>query len=237
VRKCVINFAAGSWYPAGQRRLLASLRDVGFDGDALASSSESELGAPPHIASPYAFKPFALREAVARGYELVIWADASVWAIRDIQPMFAHLERYGWMFFFNCAAGTWTSDACLRSFGIDRDRAMSIPMLMGICMGWNMREPKCREFLRVWLEKAVDGSTFPGSWTNHHHEVSRDPRVLGHRHDQSAASLIAWQLGMNFVAPEETHFQYYENPRRLPFQVDPDMSLIRPHTVMVAQGM
>jgi hypothetical protein len=114
---------------------------------------------------------------------------------------------------------------------------MDIPMLMGICMGWNMREPKCQEFLRIWLDKAVDGSTFPGSWTNHQREVSADPRVLGHRHDQSAASLIAWQLDMGFIVPHETYFQYYENPRRVSFHVDSDMSLMRPHTVMVAQGM
>jgi hypothetical protein len=237
MKKCVVNFANGSWYPAGQRRLATSLRSVGFDGDVLLWTAEDQVGAPLHGASPYAFKPHVLHEAVRRGYDLVIWADASVWAIRDVSPMFDLLERRGWMFFKNCPAGTWCSDACLRSFSIDRDSAMKIPMLMATCMGWDVRQPKCQEFLRVWLEKSTDGSTFPGAWTNRHHEVSHDPRVLGHRHDQSAASLIAWQLGMDFVTPEETLFQYYENPRRVSFREDPDLSLVRPHVVMVAQGM
>jgi hypothetical protein len=237
MKKCVINFARNGWYPAGQRRLDASLRNVGFDGDVLIWSEEQQIGAPGHGVSPYAFKPFALREAARRGYDLVIWADASVWAIRNIEPMFGHLERNGWMLFFNCQAGSWTSDACLASFGVTRDQAMEIPMLMGICMGWNLKWPQCQAFLSSWLEKASDGVTFPGSWTNRQQEVSTDPRVLGHRHDQSAASLIAWRLNMDLIAPDETYFQYYENSRRVSFQSDPDLGLMKPHTVMVAQGM
>lgn len=235
MKKCIINFANGGWYSAGQERLRESLVDVGFDGDVHLFRSEAQIGAPPHQESPYAFKPFALKWAMERGYELVIWADASVWAVKPIQPMFDHLAENGWMFFLNTCTGNWTSDACLKSFGVDRELSMRIPMLMGICMGWNMGTLRCQNFLRTWLEKATDGVTFPGSWTNKHHEVSQDPRVYGHRHDQSAASLIAWQTGMDLIIPHETFFQYYENPQKIRF--NGDLSMVKPHSVMVAQGM
>lgn len=235
MKKCVINFAAGSWYPRGQERLRSSLLSNSFDGDGLFFHHEGQIDAPLHGVCPYGFKPYALLHAVQLGYTHVLWADASVWAIRNIQPMFDHIDRHGWMFFLNTCTGNWTSDACLEAFGVTRDESMNIPMLMGICMGFNMTHPTTERFLKIWLEHANNGKSFPGSWTNHHHEVSSDPRVYGHRHDQSAASIIAYQLGMNLIIPHETYFQYYQNPRSTIF--DGDMSMIKDHTVMVAQGM
>lgn len=226
MKKCVINFAKGGWYERGQQRLLSSLGGVGFDGDMLFFNEEHQIGSPTHQESPYAFKPFALKYAVDHGYELVLWADASVWAIRNIQPMFDRIQEYGWMFFLNCLTGNWTSDKCLAGFGIDRDRSMDIPMLMGICMGWNMTHPLCQTFLDQWLAKATDGFSFPGSWTNHNQEVSGDSRVFGHRHDQSVASILAWQQHMNLIIPHETYFEYFPQDRPP-----------HPHTLMVAQGM
>lgn len=226
MKKCVINFAKGGWYERGQDRLLESLKKVGFDGDVLFFNDEAQIGCPSHQASPYAFKPFALERAAQLGYDQVLWADASVWAIKNIQPMFDHIEKQGWMFFQNVVTGNWTSDACLEGFGISRDKAMGIPMLMGICMGWDMRRNDCRSFLKDWLAKAVDGFSFPGSWTNKNHEVSNDDRVYGHRHDQSVASILAWSYGMPYIIPHQTYFEYFPQDRP-PFD----------HTVMVAQGM
>lgn len=235
MKECVINFAKGGWYERGQERLRHSLREVGFAGDLLFHRDEAQIGAPPHSLCPYGFKPYALFHAVQLGYTHVLWSDASVWAIRNIQPMFEHIDRHGWMFFLNTCTGNWTSDACLEAFGVTREESMGIPMLMGICMGFNMTHPLTQKFLEQWLAHANNGKSFPGSWTNKNGEVSKDPRVYGHRHDQSAASIIAHQLGMQLIVPHETYFEYYRNPQNTIF--NGDFSLVRPHTVMVAQGM
>ena len=55
--------------------------------------------------------------------------------------MFEHIEKHGHMLFYNCNTGNWSSDASLRSFGLTREEAFSVPMLMGICMGWDMTNP------------------------------------------------------------------------------------------------
>jgi len=235
MKKCVINFARGGWYPRGQARLRASLTETGYDGSLLFGNNEEQVGAPPHEKCPYGFKPYALQKAWHAGFTHILWCDASVWAIRNIQPMFDHIDKHGHMFFLNTCTGNWTSDACLDKFGVTRDEAMNIPMLMGICMGFNMLHPVTVEFLRQWLMYASDGVSFPGSWTNQNHEVSSDPRCNGHRHDQSSASLISWKLGMDQIVPHETYFEYYRHPRGGLF--DGDLSLVRPHTVMIAQGM
>lgn len=236
-KRCIINFAKGGWYPQGQQRLLDSLKLVGWTDPVLSFSDEAEIGAPSHQSSPYAFKPFALQYAFSMGFEQVVWADSSVWAIKPIEPMFEHLTKHGHMFFHNANAGAFSSDASLKSFGIDREDSFNINMLMGICMGWDMRHPKCIEFMRRWQEKSTDGVTFPGAWTNHNQEVSSDPRVKGHRHDQTAASFIAHQMCMELIIAHETYFQYYENPTRNLFVLNPTLEMIRPGVVMVAQGM
>lgn len=235
MKTCVINFARGGWYSQGQRRLKESLNEANFSGDTLFFDNEQQIGAPSHQTCPYGFKPYALATAIKLGYTHVLWADASVWAIRNIQPMFEHIDKQGWMFFHNTCTGNWTSDACLDVFHISRDKAMKMDMLMGICMGFNMTHPTTQQFFLEWLACAYDGKTFPGSWTNHNHEVSQDPRVYGHRHDQSVASILADKLGMSYLVPHETYFQYYENKKKGIF--DGDFSLIKPRVVMVAQGL
>jgi hypothetical protein len=236
MKTCVINFAKGRWYPHGQYRLVRSLIETHFDGEILVFGEEKDLpGCPNHRDAPYAFKPFALKTVFERGYEVVLWADASVWAIQNVRPLVEEILRRGWMFIHNTCAGEWTSDACLAQLGVSRDEAMRIPMLMGLCMGWDMSNRKCQIFLKEWLEKATDKVSFPGSWTNKNREVSADPRVRGHRHDQSVASFLAHRHGMEYTPNDQAFFQYYANPQRTLF--NGDLSLIRPEVVMIGQGM
>ena len=240
-KKCVVNYSKNSWnipwYKAGQERLEDSLKEVGFDGDLILFTDDSELGCPPHSKIPYAFKPYALREVARRGYELVLWCDASVWAIKPIQPLFDIIEKQGHMFWYNGWCDTWTSDACMKAFGICREQLKITPHLQGICMGWDMRRPKCQVFLERWLAKADDGVSFPGAWTNNNHEVSHDPGVKGHRHDQAVASILAWQLDMNTLISQDHGFEYYRNPQSTPYAINPTLELVNPTSVMIAQGI
>jgi len=209
-KTCIINYASGSWYPRGQDRLVKSLCDVG-NGDipCFAWKNHEELGCPPHVEVPYAFKPYALEHARNMGYELALWCDASVWAVKNIQPVFDYLSEHSHLFFYNANIGRFTSDACLQGFNLSRDEAMNMNMLMGICMGFNLTAPVTQEFLRQWLEKSKDGFSFPGTWNNVEQQVSTDPRCVGHRHDQSVASIIAHNLKMKLVVDSETCFTYY----------------------------
>jgi hypothetical protein len=217
-KTCIINYAeacwwkgGGTWYPQGQARLVQSLKDTGnSDLTCFAWKNADELGCPSHADVPYAFKPYALQRAKEDGYELVLWCDASVWAIKNIQPVFDHLAKHSHLFFHNSNIGRFTSDACLDGFNLSRDKAMNMDGLMGICMGFNLTMPVTQEFLQQWLAKAKDGFSFPGTWNNDQQQVSKDPRCVAHRHDQSVASIIACNLGMKTVIGPETFFTYYE---------------------------
>ena len=86
--------------------------------------------------------------------------------------------------------------------------------LMACIMGLDFQNEKANKFLDRLLELADDGVTFPGAWNNKDGSVSSDSRVLGHRHDQTAASVVSIQLGMKWANTKShrLHYKYVGNP-------------------------
>lgn len=231
--RAVVNLATDrGWYRRGQRRLVSTVTDVGGVGHVIHMQDEAECYAPPHSEVSYAFKPHAIAVAAAHlGADVILWADASVYAIRDLEPVFDHIEDHGHLFFYNCGAGQWSSGHALNFFGVTREESFQIPMLMGLCMGLDLRQERPREFLRRWLHSIP---MFAGSWTNANGEVSKDPRVTGHRHDQTAASLIAHQLQMDMVIPHQT---FLHCPDWSPVEDPTHDPRIAESVCLLAQGM
>ena len=238
--RAVVNFAKAApwpnlWYPRGQQRLDRSLFDQGFDGQTILFTDESELGVPPHRELPYAFKIAALRAAARRGCTSILWADASIFAIKPLNPVFEHIEKHGHLFFqagFNCAQ--WTNDRALSIMGVTRDQAEQMEMLMACCMGFDLRNERTCRFLDQFENVVLHTCAVQGNWTNDSSTESRDPRCRGHRHDQSVASILAAQLGMKLEPPV---LMNYYGPNLYQYGQPNDMSGIRPETVLLGQGM
>lgn len=200
MKTTVITFGHDrSWYPAAIQRMKRSFIDNGYDGDFAIYNDEQQLGSPKHSDMPYAFKAYALSRAYTDGYERVIWCDASIKLIKPYNVVAEHLDNVGYMLFNNgWTTGQWCSDAALEPLGITREESFEIPHLQACCMGFDF--PKCDGFVHEYFARANDG-TFKGAWSNENHEVSTDDRVLGHRHDQTAASVIATKMGMTDWLP------------------------------------
>jgi hypothetical protein len=230
MNKCVINLVTpNAWYPNGQKRLINSLKKFGFDGDVLTWIGENKIGAPSHAAVPYAFKPYAFMEAKKRGYDLIQWCDASFWAIKSIDKVFQHLSEHGWVMQRDGnSVGKFCSDAALDKLGITRKEAMDISLFMAGGLGLNLKNEKASLFLDQWFEKANDGASFVGSWTNENLQVSKDPEVRGHRHDMAVGSVIAHKLGMDYL--DEIFFSYFQGYEKLANQPK------RKNVCMVLQG-
>lgn len=188
--KCIINLATGR-YIVGQERLKDSLTNVGYTGEFLGWTSESQIGAPLHQHNPYAFKIHAFREAERQGHRFIMWLDASVWAIKDVQPIFDHIEEHGYIMQYaghNC--GDWTNDNCLDYFGVTREEAKKMLMYGNAgFLGLDLWDTRASTFLRSW-EKAMLAGTFKGEWSNH-------------RHDMCTGSIIANKLNMDYQNGEE----------------------------------
>jgi hypothetical protein len=79
---------------------------------------------------------------------------------------------------------------------------------MACVMGLNFNSTTSIEFLTKWNDVAV--TAFPGAWWNsnnpdHGKKIGAQPigppEVCGHRHDQTAASIITYDLGMEWTEP------------------------------------
>lgn len=231
---CVVSFGNKYWYTDGVKRLRKSLELVGYDGGVLTRSEYPE-GCPTEEEARKAYKPYLLKEAAAQGYRKLLWLDASVWAIRPVDKIFDMIRRVGWYLVDESwNTGQWTTDASLESLCITREESWNIWHLASGIVGISMDSEKGRVFLDEWFRMANDGKSFVGPrWSPSvekpgHGEVgfcSDDPRVLGHRADQTAASVISWKLGM-LPTVKKTNYGYVSWDRKKPPQ----------NTILIANG-
>jgi hypothetical protein len=212
-RAAVVSLAThAKRYPQALERLGESLERAGFRGQTrLWRPGDFPPDCPSHAEVPFAFKPFCFREAERHGLELVLWLDAACVVVRDLGPLFRSLEARGYLLFRNrpWKLGEWASDAALAAFGVERQEAMRLPEVDAAALGLHLGHPLGREFLDRWLAAARDGVAFRGTraplrtpaehadvkW-NRARRISADPRVRGHRHDQTVAGLLAHRLGL-----------------------------------------
>ena len=220
--RCVVSLATdresyplGGAYPLVLSRLGRSLRQVGFSGEFRSwAPGDFPPGCPPHLDVPFAFKPFCVAEARARGAQAVLWLDSSCLVVRSLDPIFEAIETNGYVLFRNGTyrVGEWASDLALSEFGLTRERALTLPEVCGGAIGLSFNHRIGVEFFEAWLEAAHKATAFrgtherPASWTdfedmkwNRSGRASSDPRVHGHRHDQTVAGILADRFGMELT--------------------------------------
>lgn len=176
--RCIVNLATGK-YIEGQYRLRHSITSNDF----ISFQSESEVGAPPHHENPYAFKVYAIEKVRDMGYDQILWLDASIYAVKDITPVWDWLDKHD-IFMEEAGhwAGTWSPQYVLDYFNTTKDEAMKMPMFSAGFLGLDFRKEISREFFARWKNAMLAGM-FKGSW-----DITR--------HDMVCASIIANQMGL-----------------------------------------
>lgn len=168
-------------------------------------------GCPAHDVVPYAFKAYALQHVAQKtNFTTLLWCDSCMVPVRDMEPLWKRIEEYGYWFCYNgYPNGQWCTDEALDIFGITREEAFKQKHVVAGIFGLDLTKDIGRAFLKEYYRLAATTRAFIGPWTNVKGEASSDRRVSGHRHDQTAASHIAHQLGMELTeAPE--YFAYYQ---------------------------
>lgn len=245
MRRAVVCVATTERYQRGMARLSSALC-----GDTSLPLMFREIPAtwPVHEDKPYAFKAYALRQAMLAGADLVLWADACILPVRSLEPLWERIERDG---YWICRNGwtnyEWTADSAYpdlfeperkaavemvnqlaKSMGDERgyiptaeatagelprlrEYNKRIPHVVATSFGLNLRSDIGKAFLAEYFRLASETRAFCGPWRNlnnqacptSHATVCGPADVLGHRHDQTAASVIAWRLGMKLCDPPE----------------------------------
>ncbi len=218
--RAVVNVAYGEHYLRGQERLRAALR---MEASAALLWPEVPLAWPQ---VPYGFKPAALKSAERAGADVVLWLDAAVKIVRPLKPLWERIERDGYWFAENAWNNyEWTADsaypALFPTYGdwgvagevsrYARNINRSVPHVIACAFGLNLRSAVGEHFLHEYFRLASETSAFCGPWSNRNYtgNVLRQSEartapcgpadVIGHRHDQTAASVISWRLGMKLT--------------------------------------
>lgn len=221
--RAVFNVATGPHYLRGQSRLMAWLEKFACGAQVIGWRDSLPPGSPSHQQNPYAFKAYALQHAMTNRARptTLLWADASILPIRSLQPLWERIERDGYWISNN----GWTNDqwTCDAAYPMLFPEAISladayrlngqIPHVVATTFGISLDHPKGREFLAEYVRLA-DSGAFRGPWwnsnasnkqyaANHGAEPCGPPECFGHRHDQTAASVIVWRLGMKLSDPPD----------------------------------
>jgi hypothetical protein len=207
MKHCIVNFSDFK-FANGQNRLKQSLIQTGYLGDVILFNEFNQVNSKHHSQVPYQFKVLAIDRAKQMGYDVALYCDASIYAIKNIMPVINYINENGYLLEycgFNVAQ--FSTDLCLNEFNITRDYAEKIPLHSAGFTGLNFNNEIANKFFEQWLIRAKEEKTFIGDWNNNNKQCSADSRCLGHRHDQTVASIIAHKLEMKRINP---HFMQYD---------------------------
>ena len=191
---CVVTFGKNYNFVRGLERLKQRCAELNIPFFGFTDYPED---CPTHDSSPFAFKFFCIKEVLKTNHKKILWLDTSVIIKRPIDDIFEHLDKKGYFFLLNHDLGSFCHDRALTTLGISREESFRLPCMQGTNFGLNFNFECVNVFFKKVLELSVDGITFPGPHNNNEFKASKDSRVKGHRHDQTAMSVVAIQQGMN----------------------------------------
>jgi hypothetical protein len=218
MKRAVVCVATTPHYQKGMSRLMSRLPS---DIDPVTFSSVSASW-PRHADVPYAFKACAMNyAAVTRHADLILWADSCILPIRSMEPLWERIERSGYWISHNGFSNyEWTADSAYKDLfpALDLETARNlnrrIPHVVATCFGVNVRHENGQHFLDEYVRQATKTRAFCGPWINTNYPGSNagrggragpcgPPDVKGHRHDQTAASVLAWRFGFYLTSPPD----------------------------------
>lgn len=230
MKKCCVSLGVNSPSPPnhpspifqdfsrGLRRIQEDLDATGFTGGKVFWDQCYPKGCPLQKEAHGAFKPFCFYEAFLKGYEVILWLDASIKIVAPLDPLFSLIEKDGYLIFNEYhSLGEYCKDEALVTLGIEREESFNLPCCWSCVLGLDLRHERSKIFLQEWKNKALDGISFPGpkwsgvfGWPK---VASSDDRVKGHRHDQTVASALAIKLNMNKWKNKLFFSHFFRNER------------------------
>jgi hypothetical protein len=213
-------------HPPAQRDFTRSLHQQyeslvrwSFNGDWLSWDSDLPLGAPAHSDAPFGFKPFCFETARQLGYTSVLWIDSSIIALSALNSLFDYIESRGFLFFEeDHSIGEYCHDEAVVTLGLNRETSFRLRSCWACAIGLDFTHARAGTFLNEWSLLALDGRSFPGpKWIGSHgfpRPAASDPRVKGHRYDQTAASALAYRLDLLPWWTKQDFARHLYNDRR-----------------------
>lgn len=204
-RIAILNAAMGGWYPQGQERLLNSLQEVGYTGDIL-HWTDNTINDYYQSDCVYTIKAAALWSAYVQKYDVILWLDCAIYAVKHPQYIISLIQQQGGYFIpSGFSLGQTANDYALHYAGISRDRACELPELNTCVFGIDLTHEQGKRWFDYFMACARD-RVFHGS--RQHDNQSKDPRFLFHRQDQTAGTLAYYRAGFDCAVPFGKHVEF-----------------------------
>lgn len=210
IKPCIISVGIGAGYAAGIDRLAQSLQWHGWLGDTIFWKDYPPFCLRPHNENEgqYNFKIAAFQAAFMKGYKVVLWLDASFYAIKDPMPIFDYINKNGIYFFKSGYPLSATATDKLLSFhDLQRENITEVSEFATGAVGINIDNPNGHSFFRDWKYDCVHGM-FGG---NRIHDLndSKHPLFKFSRQDQSSASVVLHKMGITTAGENKNWVSYY----------------------------
>ena len=181
-------------YSANRARCIKSFLDNGFEGKVFAGS---DVNRPEWPKIRYAFKAYAIREAISHGARFVIWADSPMVLLKPYSELEGWIRHYGVLLpktgYGNIfwSVGQWANDATLEYFKISRQEAFEIPTCISGFMGFDVHSDLAKKVINEFFAACNVAELMDGPrYTNEPVEVGRRAQ-LDCRSDQCVMSILA----------------------------------------------
>jgi hypothetical protein len=207
----VINAAWGSGYSRGQKRLIASLRSHGYEGDIL-TFDNVKINEHHDVNHPYTMKAAAFVEAIKKGYSNILWLDCSILATRDITPFFQLIREesaYFWQSGWRLSDSATDKD--LEYAGFTRDQAEQMIECASGIVGLDMTNRDARRLFYTFLDANDHGVC---STSRLHANQSKDPRFKWGRQDQTAFTIAFHKTGFTRMYEAGQYSSYWEKDKK-----------------------
>ena len=190
--RAIVNVSNG-YYVIGQHRLIRAAAKMSPGVPVVRWADRLPAGSPTHQECTYAFKGYAIEKALSMGHDVLLWCDASILPIRSMEPLWRLIESRGyWISNNGYMNDEWTALDRLPLLGVTAEENRRIKHVATTAFGFNVRHKIGADFAAEFIRLAKNGS-FHGPW--------KGARGVQHRHDQTAASVIAHKLGMELTDP------------------------------------
>lgn len=208
VKPCIVSCGTGWNYGAGVDRLESSLKYHGYLGDTMFWKTLPDGCPEPVGDGQYNFKVYAIQAAIEAGYKVILWLDASLYAIRDVMPIFDYIIDNG-LFFFRTGypLSATATDKLLHFAQEEREDLIDVPEHATGAVGINLNHSAGEAFWAEWRIYMKAGM-FGGNRVRDRSD-STHPLFFFSRQDQSSASMILHKMGITEIGHEKRWISYY----------------------------
>ena len=135
-----------------------------------------------HQNRPYGFKPFAVWEAIEKGYTRILWCDSTIRIMKNPDPLWERCAEHGILAWNNEGHPLMPyTPMFMEKWLTDNHFSLGHEQIMACCIMFDASKDYVRELIEWWVNGAIENCF-------HNHDEEQRPGFVANRHDQALLS-------------------------------------------------